>query len=381
MRVLILATRPTDPRRGDPSATPLLIRAFSERGHAVDLVCGGQEPLRSFDTLTVWPVHAARTHGVPGFAGRVFEASRAARPDLVIAQRSHFALGRLVATRANAAFVPMFDEASLDIAPVRRALTAFDARLVRTTGACIAFGPLRAEEAFRFGAQRVIELPRVAGLSPENRPATGWLRRHLGIDGGMLAVAWGELGPEHGTDVLIEGVKVAADADADVHAAIFGGDRTTQDRYEAKAERLGIHNRVHLLGSWPASKLGTLLPEADAVVDASTQAERTPRVLYSALAAARPVILAEVPGRERLVEPGACLLAPPDRLGVGHALSELALHPDARARYGSSGLAAAEAGHTFESFAAASIEPLEQIASQAQAARGSPSRRPQGLGA
>ncbi len=362
MRALIVVTRPTEPDRGDPAPLALLVRALVDRGHEVHLVCSAAEPMRSFDALTVWPVHPDRSRGAPAFAARALEAGRACRPDIVLADRPHFALGAMVARRFGSRLVPIFSDAGpLGATPIRRVAAALDARIVRGAAvACLACGPLQADAALQLGAKRAIALPGVCGMEPADRPASGWLRRHLKIDGGVLALAWGGLGPDQGTDILIEGVKVAADADADVHAAIFGGDETSIDRYNAKAERLGIQHRVHLLGGWPASKLDRLLPEADILVEPSLDAERTPGALYSLLAAHRPVIVAEVPGRSRLVDPTVCELAPPDRLGIGHALAELAANPNLRQRLARAAASCIAGHHVYTAFCS-TLSELERL--------------------
>ncbi|MEO1534818.1 MAG: glycosyltransferase family 4 protein [Planctomycetota bacterium] len=361
MRTLILATRPTQSDRCDPAPCGLLVQTLVERGHDVHLVCSADEPLRSYEALTVWPVHASRSPGTPAFATRAFEAAKAASPECVICERPHLALGRAVAARAKASFVPLLtDRDPCKLTPVRRVQASLDDRLLRAADLCIAAGPLQADTAMTRGARRVIELPGVSGITPIDQPPSGWLRRHLGLTEGILAIAWGELSPEAGTDVLIEGVKVAADADVDIHAAIFGGDETSIDRYEAKAERLGVFNRVHLLGGWSAAKLGTLLPEADILVEPSLEPSRTPRSLYSFMASHRPVLLAELPGRERLIKPGACAIAPGDRLGMGHVLAELATHPEMRSRYAQAASETARAEHSSNAFAGA-LDQFERL--------------------
>ena len=368
MRALILATRPTEPNRGDPSPGSLLVRAMIDRGHEVHLVCAGDEPLRSYGALTVQPVHAARSIGVPAYSSASFDAARSFRPEVVLAERPHLGLGRAVAAVAKARFVPLLsDGLAGDTSAVRRVLTPLDGRLIRNADGCIAFGRLQADAALQRGARRVVELPGVSGIDPVACAPTGWLRRHLRLDGGVLVVAWGELGPEHGTDILIEGVKVAADADTDVHAAIFGGDETSIDRYNAKAERLGIQNRVHLLGEWPASKLHTLLHEADIVVEPSVVPGRTPRAFYSMLASNRPVVLAEAPGRARLIDAAACVITPADRLGIGHALADLAASPAEQTRLASAAGACIRRSYMYHAFVSA-LSDFERLVVEPQAA-------------
>ncbi|MEL6497044.1 MAG: glycosyltransferase [Planctomycetota bacterium] len=350
MRVLVIASRPTDSARGDLAPVGLVLRALTEHGHEVHAVCDAADPMRSFESLTVWPVHASRSHGTPAMTSRALAAGRSIAPDVILAEERCLASGSLVAKRCGGSLVPMF----VGVHGPRRAgrlLGPIETRAVRQAPLCIGFGPYQTDAALRRGAKRTLELPGVARIPPVPRTASGWLRRHLGLDHGVLAVAWGDLSPEDGTDILIEGVKVAADADHDLHAAIFGGDEATIDRYEAKAERLGVHDRVHLLGGWHASKLDALLPEADIVIEPSIVPHRTPPALYTLLAAHRPMILAQAAGRSRLVGPKACVIAPADRLGIGHALSQLAANESARLHYAEAGRQFVAAHHTYDVFA------------------------------
>lgn len=337
MRVLVLSTRVTEHERGDPPPQSLVVRALLDLGHEVHLVCGASEPLRSADQLTVWPVHPDRSGGLPAFSARALDAAKRCEPDAVIAEQGHLALGWAVATRSRAALVPMIDEPAGDEDDWRLSLrAALAGPLVRGAAACICFGPGGADRARQGGATRVIELPGVSSIEGAHPARTDWLRRHMGAEDQVIALSWGSLSPEHGTDALIEGVKVAADADTEVHAAIFGGDETSIARYEAKAQRLGIDQRVHLLGTWPAARLAALLTEADILVEPSTDAGLTPPALFTFLASGRPVVLAEREGRDRLVAPGVCALTPGDRLGIGHELAELAADAELRSRLAAS---------------------------------------------
>ena len=361
MRVLVIASRPTDGDRGDPSPPAVLVRGLLERGHEVHLVCDASEPMRSYDALTVWTVRPERSLVKPQFASRARAAARAVKPQLVLAERTHLATGWSVTKRFGGTLIPLLSEdGDRGGSAVSNAARVLDAKLIRGAPACVACGPSQADAALQDGAQRVIELPGISSIDPIDRPPSGWLRRHLKLDRGVLAIAWGDLSPDDGTDILIEGVKGAADADHDVHLAVFGGDETTVDRYDAKAQRLGIHDRVHLLGGWHASKLDTLLPEGDMLIDASIRPHRAPRALYSFLASHRPVILTEALGRERFADPKACVITPADRLGIGHALSQLAANESARSHYADAGRRAAAARHTFDAFIAA-LEPLERL--------------------
>ncbi|MEO1583724.1 MAG: glycosyltransferase [Planctomycetota bacterium] len=370
MRVLVLANRVSDPMRGDPAIAALVVRSLVDAGHEVHLVCSSDEPLRSHGDLTVHPVHEQRAGVLPSFGPKAAGVAASCNPDAVLAFRPHLPLGWGIASRAGVALVPVIEESSRVGRPLLTGVgSAADRAIVRRSPLCVACGPMAAEDAWACRAGRVVELPGVAGgfAKGEGSPApSGWLRDRLGLpEESVVAVGWGELSPDDGTDIVIEGLKVAADADADVHAVLAGGERGAIERYASKAQRLGIEHRLHLVGRWPAARLASLAAEADILLQPSVRPRETPRGFWTFLASGRPVLVSEAEGRQRLVgtdDPGSLVaFAPADRLGIGHVLGELSSSSDARDRLGSAAAAHVRVHHVESALAASLVEALDAI--------------------
>ena len=162
-----------------------------------------------------------------------------------------------------------------------------------------------------------------------------------------MLVYCGNLQTYQGVDLLIEGMKKALAAGADVDAVIAGGEDDQIEAYRAKAAALGIGDRVHLIGRWPADKLGDLLIEGDILTAPRTKGVNTPQKVFPYLHTGRAVLVTDLPTHSQILTQDVCRLAPADAEGFGRAIVELAADPEARRALGERGRAFAETGHTY----------------------------------
>jgi glycosyltransferase involved in cell wall biosynthesis len=140
--------------------------------------------------------------------------------------------------------------------------------------------------------------------------------------GGPNVVGVGRLSPEKGYDRAIDGFAELARLRPEAQLWLVG-EGPERPELEARAARLGLAERVHLVGF--AANPYPWLRCADAFVQASHY-EGMPNALLEALACGtRAVALAAPGGTREVVEasPGAVLVESPDPVALGRALAEL----------------------------------------------------------
>jgi glycosyltransferase involved in cell wall biosynthesis len=279
---------------------------------------------------------------------RLRDAVAAAAPDLVHA--NSLSMGRLTGAITDEVAVPTTAHLR-DIVGLSRAAVADlnrNRRLIAVSQATRAFHVKRGLDGDR--VQVLYNGVDVARLRP--RPATGWLRRELGLpSGALLVAAIGQIGLRKGQDVLAEAAALAAPDLPHVHYLLIGERNSGKGenieferRLTRRFEETGLSTRLLRLG-W-RDDVAELLPELDLLVHPARQ-EPLGRVLLEAAAAELPIVATDVGGTREILEDGvsARLVPPDDPPALAMAMTELALDRELRGR-----LASAARGRIVETF-------------------------------
>jgi glycosyltransferase involved in cell wall biosynthesis len=189
----------------------------------------------------------------------------------------------------------------------------------------------------RYGGPRpglmrmTVSLVRERDVAPEPRPAPG---REVAL----LTV--GRIEPEKNPMLLVEALaELAAEGARDWRLTWIGTGRMA-DAVRARAEELGIGDRVELPGFVPPGEaLVARYAAADAFVHVALT-EGVPQVLLEALAAGTPVVATDVGSVSFAVDDGAAglLVAPRDRAALVAAVRALVEDDDGRVRRARRGL-------------------------------------------
>ncbi|WP_375403064.1 glycosyltransferase [uncultured Sphingomonas sp.] len=143
----------------------------------------------------------------------------------------------------------------------------------------------------------------------------------LGVNG-PLVVATGALIPRKGHDLVIQAV--AASPGVSLRIA---GEGPEQSRLEALIRRLGVSDRVRLLGSVPHDDLPDLLAAADVMALASAS-EGLANAWVEALACGVPIVITGAGGaREVVTAPDAGRIAARDPAAFAGAIADLLADP------------------------------------------------------
>jgi glycosyltransferase involved in cell wall biosynthesis len=176
------------------------------------------------------------------------------------------------------------------------------------------------------------------------------LRRELGLDGCLrpLIGVFGRLAPWKGQHVAIEALARLGEAELVIIGAPLFGEFAYQEELERLIGRLGLSDRVRLLGF--RQDIPRLLRATDVVVHTSLAPEPFGRVLVEAMLAERPVVAADGGGAREVVEHGVTgyLVPPGDPGGLAAVLRRLIASPELRLAFGRSGRRRAEQYFTLQ---------------------------------
>ena len=234
--------------------------------------------------------------------------------------------------------------------------------LARDVAAVVATSSEEAQELLRLGAarDRITVLPcgvDVESFTPDGPAAErGPLRRVLSV---------GRLVPRKGFDTVIRALAAVPDTELLIAGGPAAGDLAGDSeaaRLRRLAERLGVADRVRLLGAVPRPDMPALMRSADLVVCAPWY-EPFGLVPLEAMASGVPVVASAVGGFLDTVVDGATgTLVPPQRPDrLASAMRKLLAEPFWREAYGTAGVDRARSRYSWERIAAGTIGVYESV--------------------
>lgn len=368
MKILLIAPHPFFTERGTPIDVLLVLRVLSQRPNTeIDVLTlhEGQNVSLPNVRITRIPtppgVHRVR----PGFSLKkvvcFFYLLRAARRmtqsthyDLIHAGEEAVFIAMLLNRRLGIPYAYDLDSSVAQqlveqmpyLLPLRPLFSALEARAIRGSLICLPVCNALAALCKRHGARNVVTLHDISQLATPAAPATGFLKKELGVQG-LLFLYVGNLEPYQGLDLLLSGFRRAAAQCPDLYLAIVGGP-ARQHHYENRARRFGLEGRVFFLGPRPFSELDRHLAEADVLVCPRIRGLNTPMKIFAFLDAGRPVLATDLPTHSQILTPEVAMLAPPTPAAFGDAMLRLANDPAERQRLAQAGHAFVAANHTFD---------------------------------
>jgi glycosyltransferase involved in cell wall biosynthesis len=174
-------------------------------------------------------------------------------------------------------------------------------------------------------------------------------------DGAPTVMLPGRLAGWKGQSVLIEALALLSRRDV-CCVLVGGGRKRIAKRLIAQAERLGLADRVRLVGNTDDMPAAMML--SDVVVHASTQPEAFGRVVIEAQAMGRPVIASDLGGPVETVEDGVTgwRVPPGDPVALAAAIDRaLAQTPEERAALGARARASVLAHYTKQAMQEATL--------------------------
>lgn len=368
LRILVLAPHDFYIDRGTPMDVDILVRALSARGYTMDLVTYRAGEDRDYPGLTI---HRASTPAWmrpkgPGFSirkllsnvGLFLAARRLVKRhdyDVVHAGEEAVFLAIWFGWWKRLPYVYDMDSSVAQqmvekmpwLRPLAPVFNWFERRAIRGALAVAPVCGALADLAHDRGAAHVVTLHDISQLRPRDGPGSGWLKEGLDIDGPVIMYV-GNFQPYQGVDLLLEAFALALRRGCEAHLVVAGGADGRIDGYEQRLESLGIGERVHFIGHWPAARLGELLAEADIVTSPRTTGVNTPMKVFPYLHSGRALLATDLPTHSQILTSEVARLAPADAEGFGDAIVELIEDEELRRRLGRSGRAFVERDHVFD---------------------------------
>ena len=279
--------------------------------------------------------------------GMVFDVidSHYLYPDGVVAVALGRRFGLPVVMTARGSDVTQLPDFAVPRRMIRGAMAAADAMISVSAGLKTAMVALGAEP------DRVTVLRNGVDLVQFAPPADrGAARAALGLEGPTL-LSVGHLIPRKGHHLVIEAL-----AQLPGWRLLIVGEGPERGRLEALAARLGVSDRVRLLGARAHSGLGRVYGAADVLVLASSR-EGWANVLLEAMACGTPVVASDIPGNGEVVQERRAGLITERNTGEGFADAVRALWAEAPDR---AGVRAYAEGFSWDATTAGQLEVFEQ---------------------
>jgi len=191
----------------------------------------------------------------------------------------------------------------------------------------------------RFGLVGGSVVPNGVGPVP-TAPPSGTMPDDLDLADGPLVVGVGRLEMTKGFDLLVEAF---AGVGADLRATlVLGGDGSQREALRALGERLGLGDRLRLLGALDEAGVDRWMRRADVVVMPSRR-EAFGIVALEAWRAGTPLVATSLGGPASFVTDGVdgVLVDPVNTGALAHVVDSLLRDPERRAALGAAGEASA----------------------------------------
>jgi len=234
---------------------------------------------------------------------------------------------------------------------------AIDRRLIRFADHVLVGSHAALDEVQAAGARRAsvawnaVKLP---DLDPSDRVALGL------PENAVIATVLGRLHFGKGQDMFLDALSALA-SQSDWHGVLVGvGDPETEAALKARADALGLSQRVTFTGFVPET--GPWIAASDIVVVPSRK-ESLPLTCLEGMAAARPVIVSDTGDLPRVVKDGATgiVIGVDDTAALTSALARLIGDTDLRAKMGQAARQTVEANHTAGVLAAECVSAAKDV--------------------
>lgn len=368
MNLLLLAPHPFFQERGTPIDVLLVLRVLSERPDTTVDVLTYHEG--SDVNLPNVRIHRIRAPGLlsgikPGFSAKkllcdalmFFQAwsmVRRGRYDLVHAGEESVFFAMFFrrfyripyAYDLDSSIAQQLVEKKRYLRPFAPLFNWMERRAIR--GALINFPVCNALDKLchRNGSRQTVALHDISQLRNPDAPATGALKRELGIDGTLLLYI-GNLEVYQGIDLLLDSFRLAAREEPNLYLAVIGGAPDDVERLRARAKEQGLEGRCFFMGPRPFQELDGYLAEADILVCPRIRGINTPMKVFPYLHSGKAVLVTDLPTHNQILTPREALLAPAEPRGFADGMLKLARDPVLQRELGRSGRAFVERSHTF----------------------------------
>ena len=191
------------------------------------------------------------------------------------------------------------------------------------------------------------------------------LRKEAGISSSDNVILYvGNLEHYQGVGLLIRGFAKVAHNFPSWHLIIIGGAQKHLELNKDEVSKLGLGERIHLLGPRPVSQLSLYLKQASILASPRTLGNNTPMKIYSYMHSGVPIIATDLPTHTQVLNSEMASLVMPDVDSFAAGLSNLIASEDLRSRLAKRAFQEAEKKYTFPVFRNTLLEIYTRVAQQ-----------------
>lgn len=381
MKVLFLSPQPYFQERGTSIANKLLLRAFSDSGHSVDLLTfhlGEDDVFENMRLMRIDPPSAPQSID-PGFSLRkiycdfflfrdAYRLVKTNEYDLIHAVEEAGFMAMFLSRIAGVPYVLDMDSSMSAqllarfswLRPLRNLLEWLESLPIRRAIAVVPMCDDLVEFARKYNNGIVHVLRDVSLLSDSDETVPEDLRATYKISGPILMYV-GNLEKYQGIDLFLECMANLARSQIAATAVIIGGSDEDIDKYKSKARELGLEERFLLVGPRPVAGLGSYLRQADILVSPRTQGTNTPMKIYSYLDSGVPVVATDLPTHTQVMSEQEAVLTPVDSTEMASAIGRLINDPQERDRLSGNARDLIKRNHSWASFKDTTDELFQKL--------------------
>ena len=175
------------------------------------------------------------------------------------------------------------------------------------------------------------------------------LKFQLNINNPILMYV-GNLESYQGIDLLLESFALVLQQTNQVDLVIIGGEVADIQKYQQKANLLGLEAKVHFCGARPTNQLSQYLAQADILVSPRIKGKNTPMKIYSYLDSGKAVLATDLPTHTQVIDRKVGMLAQPNPKDFAWGILSLISNPRLRARLGIKGKKLIQEKHSYQAF-------------------------------
>ncbi len=175
------------------------------------------------------------------------------------------------------------------------------------------------------------------------------LKSQLKISNPILMYV-GNLESYQGIDLLLESFALVLQQTDQVDLVIIGGEVADIQKYQKKANVLGLQAKVHFCGARPTNQLSQYLAQADILVSPRTKGKNTPMKIYSYLDSGKAVLATDLPTHTQVVDRRVAMLAKPNPEDFAGGMLSLINNPHLRSRLGIRAKKLIQQKHSYQAF-------------------------------
>ncbi|WP_287279036.1 MULTISPECIES: glycosyltransferase family 4 protein [unclassified Okeania] len=368
--ILFLIPHPFYQDRGSPIADNLVLKFLSQQNDKIDVVTYPQgkdvdyKNTNIYRTIDIPFVKNVR----PGFSWKkiiydllmFLEVARLLskkRYSLIHAVEESVFIALLLKFLLNIPYIYDMDSSLSQqmiekypfISPFIYVLKWFEKHAVKNAEVVVPVCQALANNINQYQPKKVVLLPDISLLNEKKVATKHNLKKELKISNTMLMYV-GNLEQYQGMDLLLDSFALALKQTKEVDLVIVGGEQEDIKKYQNKAKKLGIQEKVYFLGKKPASELGNYLAQADVLVSPRIKGKNTPMKIYSYLDSGKAVLATNLPTHTQVLDDKTAMLSHSNPQAFSKGIISLIKDPELRLKLGEAGKIMVQKKHSYAAF-------------------------------